>query len=85
MSSSSEVVVVDILSFLGSGSGSCCGGGGGGGGGELVIFESGLSIFSGLCGVWTRWLSMYPLRFFFFFFLVSRFLFHTCFYTLIKP
>lgn len=67
MSSSSEVVVVDILSFLGSGSGSCCGGGGGGGGGDLVVFESGLSIFSGLCGVWTRWLSMYPLRFFFFF------------------
>lgn len=64
MSSSSEVVVVDILSFLVSGSGSCCGGGGGGG--DLVVFESGLSIFSGLCGVWTRWLSMYPLRFFFF-------------------
>lgn len=79
VSSSSEVAVVDILSFLSSGS---CGGGGGG---DLVVFESGLSIFSGLCGVWTRWLSMYPLRFFFFFFLVSRFLFHTCFYTLIKP
>ena len=63
MSSSSEVVVVDILGFLVSGS--CCGGGGGGG--DLVVFESGLSIFSGLCGVWTRWLSMYPLRFFFFF------------------
>lgn len=47
VSSLSEVVVVDILSFLGSGS--CCGGGGGGG--DLVVFESGLSIFSGLCRV----------------------------------
>lgn len=82
MSSSSEVVVVDILSFLVSGSGSCCGGGGGGG--DLVVFESGLSIFSGLCGVWTRWLSMYPLRFFFLS-VESRSVFYTCFYTLIKP
>lgn len=48
VSSSSEVAVVDILSFLSSGS---CGGGGGG---DLVVFESGLSIFSGLCGGWTR-------------------------------
>ncbi len=57
VSSSSEVAVVDILSFLSSGS---CGGGGGG---DLVVFESGLSIFSGLCGGWKSW-SIYPLRFF---------------------
>lgn len=55
-SSSEVVVVVDILSFLGSGSGSC------GGGGDLVFFVSALSIFSGLCGVCRRWRT-YPLQF----------------------
>lgn len=54
-SSSEVVVVVDILSFLGSGSGSC------GGGGDLVVLVSGLSIFSGLCGVCRRW-KTYPLQ-----------------------
>lgn len=44
MVSSSSVVVVDILSFLGSGS---CGGGGGG---DLVDSVSGFSIFSGVTG-----------------------------------
>lgn len=73
VSSSSEVVVVDILSFLGSGSGcvSC------GGGVDLGASEPGLSIFSGLCDACTWW-STSPLQF-----QASRFVFHT--YTLIKP
>lgn len=63
VSSSSSVVVVDIFSFLGSGSdcsvSSLCVGGG-----YLSDFESGLFIFSGLCEALacTRW-SPCPLQF----------------------